>query len=229
MPCHPLFKTVCLLGVIAMGCATQQQRHYFPLDSGWQWQYQVTTRTPSGQGVHELWVKNTGKEQHDQAFYTVRRTSSNTDYYFAEDTEGIFRAGKRHLLAQAPYWDRPKRYVLKYPLATTTQWMNDTQLYTQEILAESTPSFPMNYQIESMEESVTVPAGTFKHCIRIKGEAMTQLSMDPNTGIVQTVEVTTYEWYAPDAGLIKLERKEHFHSEQSVDGKILIELISLHS
>ncbi len=212
-----------------MGCATQQQNHYFPLDSGWQWQYQVTTRTPSGQGVHELWVKNTGKEHHDQAFYTVRRTSTDTDYYFAEDTEGIFRVGKRHWLERVPHWDSPRRYVLKYPLTNTTHWVNDTQLYTQETLAKSTLSFPMSYEIEAVEESVTVPAGTFKHCIRIKGEATTQLSADPDTGMVQTVEVITYEWYAPDAGLIKLERKEHFNAEQTINGKILIELVSLHS
>ena len=220
---------LCLLGVLTSGCTSVGENSYFPLNSGLEWQYRVTSRNLSGQQIHQLQVENKGQQRYAEETYYVRRTNTDTDYFFQEDAAGIFRAGKRRLSESAPQWDDPKRYVLKYPLSIATRWVNETRLYALQDPPGPPPAFPMTYSIEAMKDTVTVPAGTFRGCIRIKGEGVIRLPADPITGLSQAVMVTTFEWYAPGAGLVKLQRREQVDTEQTSAGEILIELVTLHS
>lgn len=55
-------------------------------------------------------------------------------------------------------------------------------------------------KIEALDEVVTVPAGTYRHCVKttsvMSGEATVE-------GVRATLDVNSIEWFAPDVGLIK--------------------------
>lgn len=78
-------------------------------------------------------------------------------------------------------------------------------------------SLPMSYTIETIDDVVTVPAGRFERCIRVKGTAEVRLYTDPVAGW-RDVPLVTTEWYAPGIGLVKLERIENLQNSPYMSG-----------
>jgi hypothetical protein len=74
---------------------------------------------------------------------------------------------------------------LKFPIALDNSWNMATKV------GNSTVNISLT--IESVSDEVTVPAGTFKDCLKIKqvGEN------DAGTSVMG------YEWYAPKVGVVK--------------------------
>lgn len=56
---------------------------------------------------------------------------------------------------------------------------------------------PITSTIETLDDVVTVPAGTFQHCVRVR-----------STGENQDGALEDLNWYAPNIGLIKFVRQE---------------------
>ena len=75
------------------------------------------------------------------------------------------------------------RYLLKYPLKVGNRWLSVTGITNIE-----------RYQIISTDKTVSVPAGTFKHCIVVKSTK----KIDPKHTLV------AHHIYAPYVGLIKM-------------------------
>jgi len=57
--------------------------------------------------------------------------------------------------------------------------------------------------IETLIDVVTLPAGTFENCIRIKSSAKTTVSFEGPLRAIANVEVEGFDWYAPNIGWIK--------------------------
>ena len=63
-------------------------------------------------------------------------------------------------------------------------------------------------------ETVSVPAGVFKDCLKLQGSLVVQVTLSKNQKVVQMVDKTT-NWFAPGIGMVKgIERIEY----PSVDG-----------
>jgi len=92
---------------------------------------------------------------------------------------------------------------------------------------ESRISVPIKSTIESIDEVVTVPAGTFKECLKIKSvglgeETFVEEDSDqlfPKDFLKEKikVEVEYYNWFAPNVGLIKAIYKEKKTSSGALD------------
>ena len=54
--------------------------------------------------------------------------------------------------------------------------------------------------VEGLEEVVTVPAGTYRHCVKLTSEMSGSARVE---GLRATLEAHTIEWFAPDVGLVK--------------------------
>lgn len=95
----------------------------------------------------------------------------------------------------------PPSYSIKYPIRVGTSW-SDT------VTSSSKPkiSVPVKNTIKSIDEVVTVPAGTFKECLKIKGIGSVQKRLDGNSTV--SIDIEAYAWYTPDVGLIKMILKE---------------------
>ncbi|HXH04594.1 MAG TPA: hypothetical protein VNN09_14925 [Candidatus Competibacteraceae bacterium] len=212
LACLPRFATPCLLFALSLsGCASVaavDSTRYFPLASGLQWRYQVS-RTDRPGLFTDLTVASLATELHDGQPLQIRRGSSGREYLFGRDDWGIYRAGWREAADFELRWEEARRYVLPDPLTPRQQWRRAPAI-SGELL----------YTVESLEDTVRVPAGAFRRCLRVRGTGVLPAPAGP-------VEVLTQEWYAPGIGLIKLRRRERAHT--TTPSEMLIELVEFKS
>lgn len=218
-----------LLGSLLLAACGKEPPDYFPLTEGLHWEYRVVTTTRQGVERSAYAVDNLGQTDVDDEDYWLRRSSTGIDYYLQRDASGIYRSGKRTLIEYTPRWDERQRYVLKQPFTVQTQWEAESHPYILQRLHPFEERFTrslrflMNYRIEAIDETVTVPAGTFEHCLKVRGEAVAPVLADPAIGVSE-VPVTTEEWYAPGVGLVRLLRREELNTAHVFGGEIVMEL-----
>lgn len=205
-----------LLTFFLVGCSDEPiGSDYFPLNKGWSWKYRVSTIYSSEDETNKKWItiKNLGEEKFSDKSYFVRRTSTGIDYYHNHDETGIFREGLRTLVESEPRLDRDRRYVLKSPLEIGSEWREISRpllmlrVYPYRHRVGDTAQVPMNYRIESISETVTVPAGTFENCIKVVAEGTFSTYTDAVSGDTE-IPMKLEEWYAPGVGLVKQIRYE---------------------
>lgn len=206
---------------------------YFPLSAGSQWNYAVISEI-EGKTQADTHVISVIRESIDNGRQTaVRRSETEgnigVEYSLRVTPDRIERVAQRMDLNEAAIPDTPPRMVLPLPLKEGTSWRSQTTAYL--ILRNS--EYPrelkyshkalMTYTVEAIDESVTVPAGTFQHCARIVGQAYLTLYTDPVSGFRKVPLVTT-EWYCKGVGLVKLIRTEEISTAFFIGGRSTMEL-----
>jgi len=229
-----------LLLALLGGCSSSSGdlQAWFPLSEGRSWQYQISTRgedpaapvTRSTLTLQTLGASSIEGLSGGPAY--LRRSDDGVDYWLRQDDTGIYRVGMRSELQELIQLDPQPRYVLKFPIAVGTTWQAPTTAYLlkrrQEFPREirhSHPSIPMTYVIESLDEAVSVPAGDFKACLRVRGEGKVRLFVDPVQGW-RDVPLVTQEWYCRGVGLVKLIREETAASTFLSGGSTQMELLA---
>jgi hypothetical protein len=107
---------------------------------------------------------------------TVRIVKRDADGYFVDDQRGALRADPDCL------HDRARRLLCR-PIAPGSAWSSVVDVSATE-----------RYEIAGVDETVTVPAGTFRGCVRVRSQLHAG-KMD------QVAELT----YAPGVGPVRLE------------------------
>jgi hypothetical protein len=110
------------------------------------------------------------------ALRTVRVLERTRDGYFKDSARGELRAG-------ACIEDRD-RSLLCGPIAVGTRWSS--------VLS---PTATENYEIVSIDERVTTPAGSFQACVKVR--AITRAAAD--------IELINEITYAPGVGPVRIE------------------------
>ncbi len=213
---------------------TSPEATYFPLSAGAQWQYRITETTSRWIEERELRMSGLGKQRYPDDDYLARANQHDTEYFFRVDRDGVYRVGKRTLASPEVVFDAARRFVLKYPLEVGQRWYADSHPYVIERMEpfreefSRTIDFQMIYTIESMNETVQVPAGEFTNCIKVTGEGKAVLLAELAKARygANEAEIDAVEWYAPGVGLVKLERLESFPNRLFVDGVSTMELVS---
>lgn len=218
-----------VFALILSGCQSDDISH-FPLHAGARWTYAVSETTEHGvRTEHNLAIRNLGAANVEGTTLHVRRTSSGTEYYIGRDDTGTFRAAKRTIVEAVAQSDAERRYILRHPLQVGTNWRAPTHAYIVQRVHPYRERFhrstrlTMHYQIASVNDAVTVPAGVFRDCIKVTGEATLALYVDPRSG-THEIPIMTSEWYAPGVGLVRLERHEPLNTSQFSGGKVVIDL-----
>lgn len=209
-----------------------QNANYFPLDSGWSWQYRVTFDIKNvGKETTAIVVANSSPltEDNQKVFPRIYQDGHRYDYVFRDN--GILLVSDRASDNQI----RPaeaEQYVLKYPLAAGTSWPVASQTYllrrqifspTAVIMVPITVPIDVAYTVEATDDIVRVPAGVFRNCIRIRGTAASVRDLGERIGDAE-VRVDATEWFAPGVGLVKMVRKEDSRPESPASGSMAIEL-----
>lgn len=228
---------LCYLLITSCNNSTNQNavgETYFPLQKGLSWHYRVQTELTGGKReTVTLRIDNRGREVFRDQQYSVRRTSKGTDYYFRRQANGIYRYAKRTIVENKPALDASPRLVLPLPvpLKPGKSWSVLTQSYTlhrvipnYEPPYENIAYFHMTYTLVGLDTEVSVPAGQFKNCILIEGQAQIDQFSGANEGDGE-IEITTREWYAPGVGMVKMERLEPLDGSVFKGGRVLIELV----
>jgi len=231
--------TLLSASILLAGCSSEiPPDDYFPLQSGVTWHYQVTEDLTDHRVEREFSITNMGEanlsgDYENEPVY-LRRTSDGTDYYLLADDSGIYRVAKRTLIEFDPLYESSEVRVFPNPgdVDLGRVWSAVTRAYALHSVATFAVEDPggkdieMEYEITSLNASVTVPAGRFDNCVEVTGTAIFPLYADPRLGY-QDIFLTQKEWYAPGVGLVKLTREEPLDLEIFKGGLITFELAEL--
>lgn len=208
----------------------------FPLADGHRWTYRVSTVIDEADATlrETLVLATAGADTIDGAPSWRRRSDSGIEYWLRSDATGVYRIASRNPLEREAALDKPRRYVLRKPYVVGTEWEAPTTTYVlarknempHEVrYLDKFKALPMTYRIEATGEKVRTPAGEFDSCLRVAGRAEIRLYVD---ALFQWREIplTTLEWYCPQVGLVRLERKEPSPTRLMVGGSVTMELTS---
>jgi len=193
--------------------------NYYPLDEGRRWEYQVYVNEKeglypwfeskiSGKQVCTILRQRElkGKKVTPMKIEEIYGGSVYTRFlFYVKDQNSIYE-----FASQKPKDVEPKiihDYIIKYPIKVGNSWQE-----TETSSLEPRISVPINTTIESIDEVVTIPAGTFKECLEIKSIGFAEKVFGeeqvwpPKENV--KVERERYIWFAPNVGQIKLIFKE---------------------
>jgi hypothetical protein len=243
-----------LVAVCLIGCDSSKepaphragQQSYFPLNEGARWTYQVTNEADGKTTQTSQQIRILPAKQYEGRTIHVRRSERDAnigvEYWLESDASGVNRIALRTDSQQEPVLDTVPRTVLKLPLVEGDMWKAPTVAYGvlrnvdfPRKVKEAVGTI-MTFTVENINQKVTVPAGSFERCARIKGRAQVTLDMGrvrvraDDTLYTDAMErmrrvpLVQTEWYCPGVGLVKLERLEAITLNFSNAERILLEL-----
>ena len=220
----------CALLLLACG---EQGDGYYPLDDGRWWYF--TTRTTILDEVAEqrLIMANIGVGKlADGTRALIQRQSSGREVYIQKTARGLERSAVRIPVLAEPTPQTPS-IILPVTRAVGTNWKVATRLRLiesrtfarQDKLRNRDLPLELTMSIGSTDDAVTVPAGTFRNCIRVDGTGTRSVRTDRGNAMAR-VAVEHHEWYAPGVGLVKVTRSESAESPFLKGGYYAQELAS---
>jgi len=184
-------------------CFGETAEKYYPLKEGMKWVYAIISGQP---GTQKIVITNLAPKEVKGKTVTPRKweVGGGVKYnYVALDDYGVYRYAEQKTATAEPQVISPKMYYLRNPMDRGTSW--DMEVKTDE------EDLKVNVTIESISETVQVPAGTYKDCVKVKHEGGGLLKKDGDTKL----SVSAYEWYAPGVGTVK----SMFTFKRSAPGK----------
>lgn len=188
-----LASCVCSL-LLILGACSKAPNRYYPLAKGRTWKYQITIKGGFGQQADAtISVTNLPARPVHGKIVTPQKTAmqyhGQTQYefdYMASDASGIYTFAVQHPGDVEPKVTSPVEYTLKRPIKVGSSW-------SASVDSPNGHTEPGKATIEKLDDTVDVPAGTFRNCVEVH--------------IVGTAKRTPpeeqYLWFAPSVGLVK--------------------------
>lgn len=179
---------------------------YFPLSEGMTWKYNISIDSMLG-GQKELnfTIINFPSRELEGKEVTPRKTDIQEQIIFdfvINDANGIYSFADQGHNELEPKIRQTQTYYIKYPIKVGTTW---EEIYKTNLLAEKV-SVTTTSIIESIDDVVTVSAGTFEKCLKIKSVGHIKKTIGV-FGVVD-ISIEQYNWYAPGVGFVKEIAKE---------------------
>lgn len=219
---------------IFSGCDRYAPDQYFPLTEGKYWRYVMSYKTMDGtfKGVYA--VENLKQTMKNDELLYVRKLLDGSLNYFRINTEGILLVAREKTVDLKTEYTEEGHYIFKFPAQVGTEWQDST--LSKALIKTGPPQktefhivarIPVKASIDSMTDTIKVPAGTFKNCMRvnISGDAFTNAG---NYVGLTVVKINETNWYAAGIGLVKSVRHESTKSKALDKGEVLLELESYH-
>ena len=203
---------------------------YFPLNKGKYWRYAMTYQTMDGHFKGVYAVENLGQEKINGENVYIRQLLDGSYDYIQVNEKGIFLKGSEKTVDFKTENKEADRYIIQYPLQVGNKW-NET-VVSKALIKTGPPQktefhivakIPVDVTIESMTDTVKVPAGTFTNCMRITLKGSDFVNAGNYVGMT-VVRLNETNWYAPDVGLVKSIREESTKHRALDKGEIIIEL-----
>lgn len=218
--------------------AQQDGAPYFPLTKGSKWTYESATKAVVNVGGMEINVQDSkgttteeivgdSEDVKDPKGVMVQRSvKSEKGIVNGQDgqmdvTETIHIGwnGEWLSLHQQKIEGVPGRaaHTEKYspPLRLLKKTLKEGDTWEVGTLRQEKLSMPMRVKVAAFED-VTVPAGTFKQCLKLVQEVTEPSGQVEGGGFVLDVKkgnLTSTAWHAPGVGLVKEETKLNFTLE----------------
>jgi hypothetical protein len=222
------------ISLLCSACSKTEQS-YFPLNSGYKWQYDVALETRDGLQRQKYIFKNLGESELEGAPVYLRESLDGTILYYSKSAEGIHYVGSVNDKSIAPEFPEDKQLVIPDKHSVDTEWEQSTVTRllkktgaSQKTVFEIFAKVLLETKIESLDEVVSVPAGRFKNCMMISMSGSTFKDAGNYIGLT-LVNVEQTNWYAKGVGLIKMERIETTRNDALDKGTLSIELAKFES
>lgn len=209
------FSIAAIAGLISIALALASCSHanvktddYFPLRQGMSWTY--TFRASNGASGQLVTTNLAPVKLFGMMVVPQQNSGPQKSYkqYYVKEKSGVRNAG---LDTQHGTESRmgDHSYVIKYPVRVGTTWKEIDRTMDGTIFQATTT-------IESVNDKITVPAGTFSGCVRIRSTGVAS----PVTGAsFRTIgafspvaggptDVRDYYWLAPGVGPVKATHTE---------------------
>ena len=207
-------KTFLLLcTVILITSCENSNSGYFPLTQGWSWQYDIENKTINEIARQKEIIRNLGRHKEGPERTFVRKSVSGITSYYLRNSEALLLNHEVFPDGTTKTPDDVRATIFRYPLTSGSSWkgvMTTSTLRTYDAYAHDVRErIPVSVSIESMDDTVIVPAGKFRRCMRIvtKGEKLVQkgkYAYQPT----MTISIVNTRWYAEGVGLVKEEHLE---------------------
>ena len=223
-----------LIFLVLTACSKKEDS-YFPLSSGLKWHYNVSLTTRDGLEKQKYILYNLGPDKLNGEPVFLRKSLDGTILYYSISDDGIYYLGNLDSKATSPKFYADKSIVIPTPFAINKKWEQIT--YTRLLKKTGPPQrtefkiiaeVPLEISIESMTDTVIVPAGKFNKCMRIKMQGSAYKDAGNYVGLT-LVNVEQTNWYSQGVGLVKMERIETTKSDALDKGTLSIELTNFES
>lgn len=219
-PFH-LLASLFAFSFLATGCG-QQEASYYPLAHGLSWEYELSVKQMLGGGQTTMTLTNLPPRQlgdRDVVPQRMEAPGHSAFMFIAEDANGIFEHAYQE--DGEPEIKDPPDYLLKYPIQVGASWED---AYKTEMLQQKIP-VTIKSTIESVAETVTVPAGTFNNCVKVRGVGKAKKSM----GLfgAAKIDVESITWMCPGVGVVKSLLEEDGHNLLLGGGKVSMQLVGM--
>jgi len=190
------------------GCGRSDSADYFPLGGGQQWDYEIRRSIKGEQHIQRLLLTSLPAANIDGTEYFPQLRIDGRVDIFSRTRDGIERVNFANSAALP---------VLPAELKPKAKWRAPGQILFLEITGAFHATFQarkkltidLDYEVEAMDETVAVAAGSFTNCMRVKstGSMFAGSTLKEFLGI-SFIQIEQTEWYAPGVGLVKRVRKE---------------------
>lgn len=212
------------------GCGEDNgPQRYFPLAPGHHWQYRIERTTMDGtQHIrHAVW---TAPVPATLGVNGLRETLGGQRLHYVVDADGIERVALPP--AGAPADGQARVLVLPATLAPEVRWqapgattvLENTGPPWETLFRVDVP-VELAYRVESLAASVDTPAGHFDDCLLVTATGTARADIGNYIGETE-VAIEIREWYAPDVGLVRMERRETTDAAALSAGGLVMELDS---
>ncbi len=232
---HITLLTISSLTLTA--CQEHEDFTYYPLAKKLRWYYQTSMIYKRRSIESKLIIENLGKESYDGQTVFTKRNHAGQNTFFFQTKDAILRNTEEPSLDNIDS-SNENHFILPTNIKTGDAWQLVSRPYVMEhaleyevALQTSTPGLKlskplqMDFQIESVNETVEVPAGRFSNCIKIVGAGTCYMSASGGnfSGSVE-INVDHKDWYCPGVGLTRTERTETDPSKMIEAVTYLLEL-----
>lgn len=225
----PRVAALCAAALLAAGCAGDVD--YFPLEGGRTWEYRITLSVLGELREQRLVVVDFGAVAHADGNARLRAQNGRAALYRRAD-DGIFRLAER--AARGARWreDEAGHLVLPLPAEVGRSWTLASRLRLiesrtfarEDRLQPRRLPVALRYTVTAVDDTVSVPAGTFERCLRVEAHGRATVPVDRANATAE-VEVAHTDWYAAGVGLVKSRRRETSDSVFLHEGEYLQELL----
>ena len=196
MNINRIFITLVLLGLGVTAWAADKNDHY-PLTPGSQWVYQITDHENKND-VFDQTSTIEPPETYNKVLCNILKQKDKRGTvraFVVKNEKGIFWkkiGASKSFTPEASSVFIPELPIMIFPLAKDAKWDWEGKLK----IAWINKNIKMHCEILSVNEEITVPAGTFK-CVKIFIHQVRD--NEPSD---------EYGWYAPGVGQIKYQTKK---------------------
>ena len=189
--------TVFFILSVSLSSFADSQDNYLPLTEGMIWEFQHTIldlKTQKQVAAAKSTKENLaptvlqGVKAVPQVFSFYQpagQLKQKTKSFIVQDASGFHVVARQSLNEAKPTFIPEKFYILKFPLTKGASWI------------QTAGGLTIKNTVESLDETVQVQAGTFKHCLLVKKLYFHQ--KDPEHAVQEGLF-----WFAPDVGNVKV-------------------------